>query len=78
MTTLSPTTLMVAIQAVDVAVTELTELKADIGTGPEAADVNELLLSYSHAAKELQLAYEDEHSRSGHLPAYDELVTPQA
>lgn len=72
---ISGSTLMMAIQAVDAKIHQITEqLEAD--DSPEAGDLELLLLSYGKAAQELRAGYEEAQRTISNLPPYRKLVRP--
>ena len=66
-------TLMMAIQAVDAKIVEIDQDRHETHDA-SAADLDELLLSYTLAAEQLKKAYLTEASRSSNLPPYEVLV----
>ena len=73
MAQVSGITLIMAVQAVDAAIGQLTaEVAAE--DGEELPDMQELLLSYYKAASELEEAYKEEQAKASNLPAYEKLI----
>lgn len=73
MAEISPQTLIVAIQAIDAERDKLEQDRADTD-GPEAPDLDELLMSIDRAASELEEAYAVAQAKYDNLPAYAKLV----
>ena len=74
----SDRTLVVAIQAVDA---EMRRLAGQIDASEDdshQADLEELLLTYSHAAEDLKKAYYSALRPGGNLPPYSKLVAQNA
>ncbi len=73
MAEVSGATLMVAIQALDTVRRDTAEARHEMDDN-DRADLDELLLSYDLAARELQRAYDQARSASANLPPYEQLV----
>jgi ABC-type phosphate/phosphonate transport system substrate-binding protein len=73
MADVSGTTLMVAIQALDTVRRDTVEARHDMDDN-DRADLDELLLSYDQAARELQRAYEVARKAAANLPPYERLI----
>lgn len=70
----SGNTLLMAVQAVEDAIKTL-EVRLRHPEGDPLNDT-EMLLSYTHAAEELRVAYEIARLNTTNLPSYDEVVAP--
>jgi hypothetical protein len=66
-------TLLVAIQGVDRLITEL-EIELENSDGPDAADLEVVLLQYTNAAADLKAQYNEARKTASNLPAYDSLA----
>ena len=69
---IKPQTLMVAIQCV-AAESKLVEQQLEDNEPANAAELEQLLVSFDLAAADLKQAYEIAHTQYGELPAYEEL-----
>ncbi|HYP30939.1 MAG TPA: hypothetical protein VES00_03670 [Burkholderiaceae bacterium] len=74
MADVSGNTLLMAVQAVNDAITLLDERIRD-GSG-DPLDDTAMLMSYTRAAEELRSAYQVARLTSSNLPPYDDLVAP--
>lgn len=72
---ISGSTLVMAIQAVDAKIHQITE-QLETDASPEAGDLELLLLSYEKAAQELRAGYEEAQRTISNLPPYQKLVRP--
>ena len=70
---IKPQTLMLAIQCV-AAQAKLLEKELDEGNPPDAAELEQLLVSLDIAASDLKAAYEDALQKFGELPPYEQLI----
>ena len=66
-------TLMMAIQAVDSKISEISK-QLETENGPEASEKELLLLSYEKALEALKIGYEEAIKTSSNLPPYEKLV----
>jgi hypothetical protein len=73
MAVISGTTLMVAIQALDTVRRDTVEARQDMDDN-DRADLDELLISYDLAARELHRAYDLARATAANLPPYEQLV----
>lgn len=72
---ISGSTLMMAIQAVDAKINQIAE-QLETDDGPDAGDLELLLLNYEKAAQELRAGYEEAQRTTSNLPPYQKLVRP--
>jgi hypothetical protein len=70
---IKPQTLMVAIQCV-AAETRAIDKQLEDGEPDNAAELEQLLVSFDLAADDLKEAYEEALKQYGELPAYNELI----
>jgi hypothetical protein len=70
---IKPQTLMVSIQCVAAEI-EAIEKQLEDGEPENAAELEQLLVTFDLAADDLKTAYEDAQKKYGELPPYVELV----
>jgi hypothetical protein len=73
MAEVSGATLMVAIQALDTVRRDTVEARHEMDDN-DRADLDELLVSYDLAARELHRAYDLARTTAANLPPYEQLV----
>jgi phosphate uptake regulator len=73
MAEVSGATLMVAIQALDTVRRDTAEARQEMDDN-DRADLDELLVSYDMAARELQRAYDHARQTAVNLPPYEQLI----
>jgi hypothetical protein len=73
MAEVSGATLMVAIQALDTVRRDTAEARHEMDDN-DRADLDELLVSYDLAARELQRAYDHARATAVNLPPYEQLI----
>lgn len=73
MAEVSGATLMVAIQALDTVRRDTAEARHEMDDN-DRADLDELLVSYDLAARELQRAYDQARLSAVNLPPYEQLI----
>jgi hypothetical protein len=66
-------TLLIAIEGVDKLIGEL-ESELEDNSGPEAADLEVVLLQYTQAAADLRSQYDEAKKTISNLPPYDSLA----
>jgi hypothetical protein len=71
---ISGSTLMMAIQAVDAKISEISKQIEDGHDIDDVGEVDQLLLGYEKALQELRAGYEEALRTSGNLPPYELLV----
>jgi hypothetical protein len=66
-------TLLIAIEGIDKLISEL-ESELEGNSGPEAADLEVVLLQYTQAAADLRSQYDEAKKTISNLPPYDSLA----